>query len=77
MHVAAKSKIVNDQPAGETADLSRFVPKEFLNIEDPQTAIPRIAKDAQSIQLIERAVRQITLLGMGRKTLRPLLPDGL
>ena len=59
MHAAAKTKILHDKLARETADLSRFVPKEFVKIDDPQTAIPAIAKDAQSIQLIERAVRQV------------------
>src|ERR1700687_1871 len=59
MHVAAKSKILQDQPAQENADLSRHVPEELAKLDDPQTAIPRIAKDAHSIRLIERAVHQV------------------
>jgi DNA modification methylase len=59
MHAAAKSKILHAQPARENADLSRFVPEELANLGDPQTAIPRIAKDAQSIHLIEKAVHQV------------------
>jgi DNA modification methylase len=59
MHAAVKSKIPHDQSARENADLSRFVPEELASLGDPQTAIPRIAKDAQSIQLIERAVHQV------------------
>ncbi len=59
MHVAAKRKILHDQLAQENADLSRFVPEELAELGDPQTAIPRIAKDAQSIRLIERAVHQV------------------
>jgi len=59
MHVAAKRKILHDQLARENADLSRYVPEELAKLDDPQTAIPRIAKDAQSIRLIERAVHQV------------------
>jgi modification methylase len=59
MHVALKRKMLHDPPARENADLSRFVPEELSNLGDPQTAIPRIAKDAQSIRLIERAVHQV------------------
>lgn len=59
MQVAAKRKLLNDQPALENADLSRYVPEELAKLDDPQTAIPRIAKDAHSIGLIERAVHQV------------------
>ena len=59
MHVAAKSKILQDQPARENADLSRHVPDELAKLDDPQTAIPRIAKDVRLIRLIERAVHQV------------------
>jgi DNA modification methylase len=59
MHVAVKRKLLHDQSAQESADLSRFVPKELAKLDDPQTAIPRIAKDAQSIQLIETAIHQV------------------
>jgi DNA modification methylase len=59
MQVAAKRKILSDQPALGNADLSRYVPEELAKLDDPQTAIPRIAKDAQSIGLIERAIHQV------------------
>src|SRR5713101_7645663 len=59
MHVAAKRKILHDQLAQGNADLSRYVPEELAKLDDPQTAIPRIAKDSQSIRLIERAVHQV------------------
>jgi DNA modification methylase len=59
MYAAAKRKILQDQSAQENGDLSRFVPEELVKLGDPQTAIPRIAKDAQSIRLIERAVHQV------------------
>lgn len=59
MYVAAKSKILHDQLVQENANLSRYVPEELAKLDDPQTAIPRIAKDTQSIRLIERAVHQV------------------
>jgi DNA modification methylase len=59
MHATAKTKIHQDQPVHESADLSRHVPEEFAHLGDPQTAIPRIAKDPHSIRLIERAVHQV------------------
>src|SRR2546425_2015204 len=62
MYVAAKRKSLEDCSAQENADLSRYVPQELAKYDDPQTAIPRIAKDAQSIRLIERAVHQVPTL---------------
>jgi modification methylase len=59
MYAAAKRKILQDQLAQENADLSRYIPEELAKFADPQTAIPRIAKDAQSIRLIEAAVHQV------------------
>jgi len=59
MYAAAKSKILQDQPAQANVDLSPYVPEELAKLDDPQTAIPRIAKDAHSIRLIERAVHQV------------------
>src|SRR2546427_7412689 len=59
MYVAAKRKSLEDCSAQENADLSRYVPQELAKFDDPQTAIPRIAKDAHSIRLIERAVHQV------------------
>jgi DNA modification methylase len=62
MQVAAKRKLLIDQPALENADLSRYVPEELAKLDDPQTAIPRIAKDAKFIGLIEKAVHQVPTL---------------
>ena len=59
MYAAAKSKILQDPPAQTNVDLSRYVPEELAKLDDPQTAIPRIAKDTHSIRLIERAVHQV------------------
>lgn len=58
MPVPAKSKALQDQFVGEN-HLSRYVPKEFSRIADPQTAIPAIAKDPTSIQLIESAIQHV------------------
>ena len=46
----------NDEANGP---LARFVPREVYPIENPQTAIPRIAKDGRLIRLIEEAVQQV------------------
>ncbi len=59
MYLAAKNKFQQEQSAKENAGLSRYVPEVLAKLGDPQTAIPRIAKDAQSIRLIERAVHQV------------------
>ncbi len=44
---------------GGPVDLAPFVPPELLPLDNPQTDIPRIAKDEKLIRLIEDAVRQI------------------
>src|SRR5258708_8143352 len=59
MYAAAKKRVLQDHSALENVDLSRYVPDELAKFDDPQTATPRIAKDAQSIRLIERAVHQV------------------
>src|SRR6266702_7122198 len=59
MYLAAKNKFQQEQSAKESADLSRYVPEVLAKLGDPHTAIPRIAKDAHSIRLIERAVHQV------------------
>ncbi len=77
MHVATKLKLTNAFPQG-TAELSAFVPAQFKDLGDPQTAIPRLAKDGDSVQAIERAVQSVPtthrlFLGDARKmsTLQP------
>jgi modification methylase len=40
-------------------DLGEFVPPEVYPLNNPQTAIPRIAKDKKLIRLIEEAVRTV------------------
>ncbi len=77
MHLATKLKLTNAFPQG-TAELSAFVPAQFKDLGDPQTAIPRLAKDGDSVQAIERAVQSVPtthrlFLGDARKmsTLQP------
>jgi len=59
MHVAAQRKSVKETFRESETDLSAFVPKDLLDLGDPQTAIPRIAKDEQSVRAIEQAVKTI------------------
>ena len=48
-----------DQRLGAEADLAEFVPAEIYPLDNPQTDIPRIAKDKRLIELIADAVRRI------------------
>jgi len=45
--------------ASRSRDLWQSVPKELQVLENPQTAIPAIAKDARLMSLIDNAVRSI------------------
>ncbi|MDT7781358.1 MAG: modification methylase, partial [Acidobacteriota bacterium] len=40
-------------------DFSDFLPKQVRQLDDPQTALPRIAKDSQLVAQIEHAVRAV------------------
>lgn len=59
MHLATKRKRTNDFPTKTAADLSAFVPPELKHLGDPQTAIPRLAKDKHSVRIIEQAVQAV------------------
>jgi DNA modification methylase len=59
MKTATKLKLDDESSKDATANLFAFVPKELRNIGDPQTAIPRLAKDEQSVRIIEQAVQTI------------------
>jgi DNA modification methylase len=48
-----------DESADELFELVRFVPPEVYPLNDPQTDLPRIAKDKRLIKLIEDAVQKI------------------
>lgn len=43
----------------QVVHLEEFVPSELLELDDPQTAIPAIAKDARLMGLIEEAVGRV------------------
>ncbi len=45
--------------AGGEADLAKFIPHGVFPLENPQTDIPRIARDARLTQEIEAAVQKI------------------
>jgi len=63
--------VMNSAPRGEdclrdrnsapvpTIDFGEFVPKEILPLENPQTDIPRIAKNERLVRLIEDAIQGI------------------
>jgi DNA modification methylase len=59
MNVATKRKPAIDAPENTTTDLSAFVPAEMRNVGDPQTAIPRLARDEHSVRIIEHSVQTI------------------
>lgn len=45
--------------AGAAIDLAKYIPDDVLPLENPQTDIPRIARDARLTQEIEAAVQKI------------------
>ncbi len=62
-------------------DLGEFVPREVYPIDNPQTGLPRIAKDPDLIRLIDDAVRRIPtthelFLGDAR-SMSPLAPNSV
>jgi modification methylase len=59
MNVATRRKPANNLLENTPADLSSFVPAELRNVGDPQTAIPRLARDEQLVRIIERAVQTV------------------
>ena len=57
MPVAAKRKPITASPEKTITDLSAFVPRELMVSDDPQTLIPRLAKDEEVVRAIEQSVR--------------------
>ncbi len=57
MRVATIRKQNDD--ISKSKSLAAFVPKELRNLDNPQTDIPRLAKNEQSVKDIEQAVRTI------------------
>ena len=52
----SKSKIANEQ---QPLPLEEYVPIELRELDDPQTAIPRIARTPELTRAVEAAVQQI------------------
>lgn len=59
MTVAAKTKREVTATGSVDRDLSAYVPKGLGKLDNPQTAIPRLAKDSETVHEIERAVRTV------------------
>src|SRR5437870_2043879 len=59
MTVAAKTKREVGRMNSAIRDLSAYVPKRLGRLDNPQKAIPRLAKDSEAVQEIERAVRSV------------------
>lgn len=59
MHSSARAELAEQTVSQPDLDLSTFVPKELQVLDDPQTAIPRFAKDEQAVRSIEHAVQTI------------------
>ena len=81
MPVAAKRKLASASSEKTTTDLSTFVPRELRLSDDPQTLIPRLAKDEESVRAIEHSVRTIPTthnlyLGDARR-MPNLLPESI
>ena len=54
------TKLKSSAPSSVTgANLSGFVPPNLGDLSDPQTAIPRLAKDEASVRAIEHAVQSV------------------
>jgi modification methylase len=54
-----KTPISLNPPSGRPADLSEFVPSEVFPLDNPQTDIPRIARDSALSRLVDMAVQKI------------------
>lgn len=81
MYFAAKIKLAETAPDPSTIDLSACLPRELAQLADPQTDIPRLARDERAVQVIEDVVRRIStrhsiFLGDARKMLQ-LAPESV
>jgi hypothetical protein len=47
------------RPEGCMVDLTKYIPDDLFPLENPQTDIPRIARDARLTQEIEAALQKI------------------
>jgi len=46
-------------PSTDSRDFTQYLPEELRDLEDPQTAIPALAKDTNAIRAIEQAAQDI------------------
>ena len=72
----------NQDVSTSDRDLADFLPKNILPLDDPQTDLPRIAKDSRLIRLIDEAVqriptRHVLQVGDARNTLASLDPESV
>jgi DNA modification methylase len=71
----------NEERNAAAVDLADFVPAEVYPLDNPQTDIPRIARDKRLTQLIEDAVRRVPTthsLGVGdAREMDRLAPDSV
>src|SRR6266498_3366684 len=54
-----QKRVVNSTEPETQDDLAPYIPQEVGELENPQTAIPRIAKNDNLTKLIEAAVHRI------------------
>src|SRR5437879_6410699 len=59
MRVTEKDDSTGEPQPKALKDLSVFVPRELKAIGEPQTAIPRIARNPELVKQIETAVQQV------------------
>lgn len=59
MHSTVRAELSENTASRLDIDLSTFVPRDLQTLGDPQTAIPRIAKDERAVRSIEHAVQTI------------------
>lgn len=59
MNVATKRKSADGPTENVSGGFSSFLPRELRNVSDPQTAIPRLARDEHAVRIIEQAIQTI------------------
>jgi DNA modification methylase len=78
MTVGTKTKRESSKPNRAERDLSVYIPKGLGELDNSQTAIPRLAKDSKAVLEIERAVRSVPTshrLNHGDGRVLDALPD--
>ena len=59
MPKTSKPETIRESVTPPPPGLARFVPRELREVEDPQTAIPRLAKDERLMHRVEQAIQTI------------------